>query len=130
MVSATLLESRIDTVRTHVMSNFDLCFSKQSIDRKVLMQVPDGEDTIQTVYLEKDEKSDEEEEKDIKTYKVLKRFGELADKPATESRVIRPSNGKHGKQYEFGLATAEQLTNLDRSMLTFLSKVNRVVTQD
>ena len=49
MVSADLLESRTDTVRTHVMSNYDLCFWSQNIDRKIRILAA-GKDSIQSVY--------------------------------------------------------------------------------
>ena len=52
MVSANLLESRLDIVRTEVMSNYDLCFYEQKIDRKLYVEVFGG-DALHTLFIEK-----------------------------------------------------------------------------
>ena len=127
MVSANLLESRTDTVRTHVMSNYDLCLQSQNIDRKICI-LAGGKDSIQSVY---SYEQDGQKEEDFWAYRVLRKFGEEAEEAVKGAqKVIRPGNGKEQKQYEFGLLSVEQLMLLDRQILSQLSKVNRVITQD
>ena len=80
MVSANLLESRADIVRTEVMCNYDLTFKEQKVDRK-LKVVALGGDALHTLFTEKKEKKEggKEEVKDYWTYKVIRKIGEGAD---------------------------------------------------
>ena len=52
MVSANLLESRTDMVRTQVMSNYDLSFKDTTLDRKIKLLALGG-DALYTIHTEK-----------------------------------------------------------------------------
>ena len=120
-VSTYLLESRADYAREKVMSGYDLSFNERNLDREI--DVVGAKKNAIWIRLEENEPW---------SFKLKKKFGKDADDCITE-RIVRP--GKFIQKDEddlkkIGLLNSSLLLVLDRQTLSFLKKVDRIITDD
>lgn len=121
-VSIFMLENKISLLRDKVMSQYNKSLAERTADREI--NVVGGQKDAITIKAEGQQDW---------SFRIIHKFGATADAYIDE-RLVRPGRFAASKDSEAkkltGFLNSALLLVLDRQTLSFLKRVNRVVTDD